>query len=343
MAIRLALGADRRRVVAELIREGLLLALIGSLCGLLLARWGLSALRSLATELPRVAEVTVDLRLILFTFAVGATTTLLFALAPALQAARSAPADALSRGGRGHTGGRQLLQRLLVGTQVALAIVLLFGAGLMIRSFMRTQDVSLGLDPDRVVTFRMSAQWSERFDAVVQRQARTVARLSAIPGVEAAAFSQLVPAGTDVPPNEFQIRGRPPSLAGNTPSSGGTGDMREKTFAISRSVSSGYFRTLHIPVLRGDTCSSDPAYRSSRAPSSRGVRRSYFRRGSDRPRVRLARPAGESNDENRRCRGRRPRSGFLKQAEPLIYWCGYNPYWPDQRFLVRTARIGTSR
>ena len=116
--------------------------------------------------------MTVDLRLILFTFAVGATTTLLFALAPALQAARSAPADALSRGGRGHTGGRQLLQRLLVGAQVALAIVLLFGAGLMIRSFMHAGCVS-GLDPDRVVTFRMSAQWSERFDAVVQRQART--------------------------------------------------------------------------------------------------------------------------------------------------------------------------
>src|SRR6185436_7190306 len=238
MAIRLALGADRRRVVAELIREGLLLALIGSLGGLLLAHWGLSALRSLATELPRVAEVTVDVRLILFTFAVGATTTLLFALAPALQAARSAPADALSRGGRGHTGGRQLLQRVLVGTQVALAIVLLFGAGLMIRSFTRTQDVSLGLDPDRVMTFRMSAQWSERFDAVVQRQARTIARLHAIPGVESAAFSQLLPAARDVPPNEFQVYGR---------------DPREKTFALGRSVSSGYFRTLNIPVLRGDT------------------------------------------------------------------------------------------
>jgi putative ABC transport system permease protein len=338
MAIRLALGADRRRVVAELIREGLLLALIGSLCGLLLARWGLSALRSLATELPRVAEVTVDLRLILFTFAVGATTTLLFALAPALQAARSAPADALSRGGRGHTGGRQLPQRLLVGTQVALAIVLLFGAGLMIRSFMRTQDVSLGLDPDRVVTFRMSAQWSERFDAVVQRQARTVARLSAIPGVEAAAFSQLVPAGTDVPPNEFQIRGRPPSLAGNTPSSGGTGDMREKTFAISRSVSSGYFRTLHIPVLRGDTCSSDPAVPVfSSALVTRSFADRYFR-SEDPIGHEFVSPGQLSNRTTKIVGvvGDVRESGFLKQAEPIIYWCGYNPYWPDQYFLVRT-------
>src|SRR5207244_8367495 len=140
--------------VAELIREGLVLALAGSLGGLVLARWGLSALRSAATELPRIAEVTVDVRLIVFTFAVGATATLLFALTPTLQAARSDPADALSRGGRGHTGGRQLLQRLLVGTQVALAIVLLTGAGLMIRSFAQARDVPLGLDPNRVMTFR---------------------------------------------------------------------------------------------------------------------------------------------------------------------------------------------
>jgi putative ABC transport system permease protein len=324
MAIRLALGADRRRVVAELIREGLLLALIGSLGGLLLARWGLAALRSVATELPRVAEVTVDVRLILFTFAVGAATTLLFALAPALQAARSAPADALSRGGRGHTGGRQLLQRLLVGTQVALAIVLLTGAGLMIRSFVHAQDVSLGLDPDRVMTFRMSAQWSERFDAVVQRQARTVARLSAIPGVEAAAFSQLVPAGTDVPPNEFQIRGR---------------DPREKTFAIGRSVSAGYFRTLHIPVLRGDTCSSDPAVPVfSSALVTRAFVERYFP-SEDPIGHEFVSPGQLSNRTTTIVGvvGDVREGGFLKQPEPLIYWCGYNPYWPDQRFLVRTS------
>jgi putative ABC transport system permease protein len=323
MAIRLALGADRRCVVAELIREGLVLALIGSLCGLLLARWGLAALRSLATELPRAAEVTIDLRLILFTFAVGATTTLLFALAPALQAARGAPADALSRGGRGHTGGRQLLQRVLVGAQVALAIVLLFGAGLMIRSFTRSQDVSLGLDPDRVMTFRMSAQWSERFDAVVQRQARTIARLNAIPGVESAAFSQLLPAARDVPPNEFQIYGR---------------DPREKTFALGRSVSSGYFRTLNIPVLRGDTCGNDPtAPVFSSALVTKAFADRYFR--SEDPIGHAFVSPGQLSNRTTKIVGivgDVRESGALSEPEPLIYWCGYNPYWPDQYFLVRT-------
>jgi putative ABC transport system permease protein len=323
MAIRFALGADRRRVVAELIREGLMLALAGSLGGLLLARWGLSALRSMATELPRIADVQVDVRLVLFTFAVGVTTTLLFALAPALQAARSDPADALSRGGRGHTGGRQLLQRLLVGTQVALAIVLLTGAGLMIRSFARTQDVSLGLDSDRVMTFRMSAQWSERFDAVVQRQARTIARLETIPGVEAAAFSQLVPAGTDVPPNEFQIYGR---------------DARERTFAIGRSVSSGYFRTLHIPVLLGETCSSDPAVPVfSSALVTRAFADRYF--PSEDPIGHAFVSPGQLSNRTTKIVGVVEdvrESGLLKEPEPLIYWCGYNPYWPDQRFLVRS-------
>jgi putative ABC transport system permease protein len=143
MAIRLALGADRRRVFTELVREGVLLALAGSMGGLLLARWGLAALRSMAADLPRIADVQVDRRLVLFTFAVGVITTLFFALAPALHSARSDPAGALARGGRGHVGGRHLLQRLLVGSQVALAIVLLTGAGLLIRSFARTQRVSI--------------------------------------------------------------------------------------------------------------------------------------------------------------------------------------------------------
>src|SRR5207248_1781735 len=132
--------------------------------------------------------------------------------------------------------------RVLVAGQIALAIVLLVGAALLIRSFERMQHISPGFDPEHVLTFRMSAQWSERADAVVQRQARTIVRLNALPGVESSAFSQLVPGGLTIPPGEFQIAGR---------------DRSEKTFAIGRSVSAGYFRTLHIPILAGGTCSSD--------------------------------------------------------------------------------------
>ena len=322
IAIRFALGADRRRVIAELLREGLLMALVGTTAGLLLARWGLSALRVAATDVPRLADVQVDARLVLFTLMIGVTTTLLFAVAPAIQAARSDPASALARGGRSQAGGGHLLQRLLVGAQVALAIVLLSGAGLLLRSFVRTHEVSPGFDLNHVLTFRMTAQWSERFDAVVQRHSRTVARLNAIPGVETAAFTQLLPL-REVPPNEFHLVGR---------------DAAEKTFALSRSVSSGYFRALHIPILRGDTCSNDPATPAfSNALVTRSFADQYFP-GDD--------PIGHAFESpglpNRVAKivgivGDVREGGLQQQAEPLIYWCGYNPYWPDTNFLVRTT------
>src|SRR5207245_8565868 len=140
-----------------------------------------------------IQDVHIDMRLVLFTLGLGVITTVLFALAPALQATRRDPADALARGGRGHIGSRHLLQRALVAAQVALAIILLVGAVLLIRSFMRVQQVSPGFDPDHVLTFCMSASWAERPDAVVGRQRRTLARLESIPGVEAAAVSQALP------------------------------------------------------------------------------------------------------------------------------------------------------
>src|SRR5262245_39507884 len=181
VAVRFALGADRRRVVAQLLREGFLLACGGTALGLVVAHWGVAALRTAATQLPPAANLNVDVRLVAFTLAIGIATTVLFALAPAAQATRRDPADALSRGGRGHAGGRHGLQLLLVGAQVSLAIVLLVGAGLLIRSFMRMQNVSTGIDANNVLMFRMSAQWTEQLGPVVQRQKRTVDRLQAIP------------------------------------------------------------------------------------------------------------------------------------------------------------------
>src|SRR5262249_61268801 len=120
----------------------------------------------------------------------------------------------------------------------------LTSAGLLLRSFARIVAVDPGFDAAPVQTFRMSAQWSERNAAVVQRQARTIARLTEIPGVEAAAFSQFLPASADIPPGAVSIIGR---------------DDRERTFAASPTVGPRHFPTLALPVLRCPTRSNDPA------------------------------------------------------------------------------------
>jgi predicted permease len=223
-----------------------------------------------------------------------------------------------------------------VSAQVGLAIVLLVGAGLLIRSFMRLQDVSTGVRADHVLTFRMSAQWTERADAVVGRHARTIARLQAIPGVDAAAFSEVAPAGADFPPREFQIVGR---------------DDGEKTFASNRAVSPGYFRTLGIPILQGETCSSEPTVRPPRAgadpalslmPSKALVTRAFVDRYFP-----GANPLGHAvtspglppgyQSEIIGVVGDVRERGLLNAPEPVLYWCGFSPYWPDPFFLVRTS------
>jgi putative ABC transport system permease protein len=259
-----------------------------------------------------------------FTLAVGVMTTLGFALAPALQATRVDPADALARGGRGQIGGHQVLQRLLVAAQLALAIVLLVGAGLVIRSFARLAGMSPGFDPANVMTFRMSASWSESGTSVVSRLARTVRRLEEVPGVDAAAVSQTLPAGSDFPPGAFSIAGR---------------DNTEKRFAHARGVSSGYFRALHIPVLQGKACDGDPAAPLfSQALVTRAFADRYFA-GEDAIGHAIGSPnlppghqltiTGIVGDVRE--------NGVMHAAEPLIYWCGYSPYWPDPYFIVRTS------
>ncbi len=261
IAVRFALGASRARVVRQLLIEGALLALAGAAFGLIVARWGIDLLRSAGSALPRVDELRVDGRLVVFTLALGMMTTMAFALAPALQATRGEVSDHLGHGGRAHIGGRQRVQRLLVAAQIALAIILLAGAGLLLRSFSRLAQTSPGFDPAQVLTFRMSAQWSERTDAVMNRHLRTLARLTAVPGVLSAAFSSVLPAGVDFPAGEFRLVGR---------------DTGERLFATGRSVSADYFRTLHIPVLQGETCRDDPSKPFSKVLVTRTFADQFF-------------------------------------------------------------------
>ena len=324
IAVRFALGASRRRIVAELLAEGAGLATAGALAAVVVAVGGVRLLRAAAPDLPRIDELHVDPRLIAFTLAVGVATTVVFAVVPAIQASRRDPADALSRGGRAQAGGRHRIQQALLAIQVALAVVLLVGSGLLLRSFMRLQQTSPGFSAERVLTFRMSAGWSERQAAVVQRHARTLARLEQMPGVESAAISQLLPAASAIPPGEFHIVGRDPS---------------ERTFAAGRSVSAGYFRTLAIPILSGETCSGDPAAPpNTTVLVSRSFSQLYFpgeqaighavtgpwMTGGERARI-----VGVVGDVRE--------NGIAREPEPLIYWCGFNPFWPDPFFLVRLA------
>ncbi len=330
IAVRLALGASRMRVVAQLLLEGAMLAFAGSCLGLLVAHWGLDLLRSMATQLPRADELGIDVRIVVFTLTIGVMTTVLFALAPALQATRSAVATRLGHG-RGQIGGRQRLQRTLVATQVALAIVLLAGAGLLVRSFSRLQQVSPGFDPTGVLTFRISSQWTESTAATMSRHLRTMERLNKVPGVASSAFSIVLPAGADFPPIEFTIAGR---------------DAREHLFSTSRSVSAAYFSTLHIPVLQGGVCRDDPAKPFRQVVVTRAWADRFF--PGESPIGHFIEPlslAGQAPQEIIAVVGDVRENGLTKEPPALMYGCGLQPYWPDPFFLVRTdpARPATVR
>jgi putative ABC transport system permease protein len=322
IAIKLALGSGRALIVRQLCFEGLVLAGAGAALGLLVATRGLDIVRAAAPQLPRLREAGLDARMVAFTAALAGMTTVLFSLAPAVRATRVDVADRLAQGGRGITPGGMPLQRVLVAAQVALAVVLLTAAGLVVRSFDRLQRVSPGFSAANVLAFRISAQWSERPQAVAARQLRTLERLRAIPGVVAAAFGSVLPAGATFTPEEVTIDGQP------------AGEAR---FAERRAVSAGYFRVLEVPLLQGHVCRDDPDKLQS---SEVLVNRSFAERfiGPANPighhirsgGVRSSRPAeiiGVVGNVRER--------GLASEAGPMMYSCGLMPYWPDPRYLVR--------
>jgi putative ABC transport system permease protein len=320
MAVRFAIGASRGVVIRQLLFEGLVLATVGSLLGLFVARAGIEALRAQATQLPRAAELTLDWRIVAFTLTLAVVTTLLFALVPALRATRRDVTDRLAHGSRGEVGGQQLLQRALVAAQVTLAIVLLVGAGLLLRSFWRLQQTSPGFDPENVLTFRVSASWSERAEAVVNRQQRTLQRLMQLPGVTAVSMNTFPPAGVSYPTNEFSIAGR---------------DTGDRMFTVFRQVSADYFKTLRIPILRGDTCRDEP---NLQAPRKAVVTRTFADRyfPNESPIGHEIVLSATTKREIVGVVGDVRERGLLRDPEPVAYLCGLLSFWPDPFYLVRS-------
>jgi len=323
IAVRLSLGASRSRVMMQLLVETLLLSIAGAGAGLLIARAAVAGLRSAAATLPRSEEIAVDWMVVVYTLAVALVVTALCGLLPALRAGRDTAA--LNDSTRTQVSTRHSLQWLLVGAQVAMSVVLLAGAGLLVRSFQQMSRIDAGFDPSRVLTFRISGNYGETVD-----QARLIARiddttdsLRALPGVESVATSMTVPGVPLEYDNAFTVV------------EAGSGDDR-KLVAQRRVVSAGYFETIRTPVLEGEMCTRQPAGGQPLTMINQSFRSRYL---SDWPSpIGLHLAAGSDQGRARRIVGVVADArdyGLDRAPVPTVYSCGSAPN-PTPVFLVRT-------
>ena len=243
-AVRAALGAGKARIVRQLLTESILLAVVGAALGVLLANWGTrAALGALPAALPRAAEVGIDLRVLLFTGAVALLAGILFGLAPAMRISRANLQDSLKEGGRGASGSRTRAHAALVVAETALALVLLIGAGLMLRSLVRLWDVNPGFNARNVVTFGFSLSPSMRSvspSAIRAAFREADATLAATPGVQAVSMSWgAFPMSGD---DEwlFWMEGQPKPTNQN--------DMK---WALEYVVDSDYLKVMETPLRSG--------------------------------------------------------------------------------------------
>jgi len=246
IAVRSAVGAGRRRIVRQLLTESLLLAMVGAAAGILLAQWAIDALRALGQEqLPRLQAVNIDGRILLFTLGVTIVTGVLFGLAPALQAGQFNLNALLKEGGRGG-GQRRRLRDALVVTEVALALALLTGAGLLIRSFWKLQQTDPGFNPERVLTASLTLPGARYGDApkVASFHRQLLDRVTALPGVQSAGVTSDLPwTGYDENAG-FTVEGK-------------TFPPNDGPSARYHYVSSDYFRTIGVPLIAGRFFNAD--------------------------------------------------------------------------------------
>lgn len=247
MAVRVSLGASPRRLARQLLTESVVLSALAAVIGLVLAVQGTKALIALVPSdlsYQMLADVSVDWRLVAFISVVALGSAMLFGLAPALHAARGEVHETLKEGGRGgteHSRASGRMRNALVVAEMSLALVLLAGAGLMVRSFTALQQVSLGFEPAHALTGRVSLPGrTYRSDtAIVQFFDQAESQIAALPGVQAVGAISYLPLTGQRSVNGFNVEGRPPAKPGDEPG----GDMR--------AVTPGYFRAMGIPLKTG--------------------------------------------------------------------------------------------
>jgi len=244
LALRAALGARTWRIARQLLTESLLLAVLSGCVGLLIAGWGLSAIRYYgADQLPRLDKVQINARVLVVTLVVSVLTAVLFSVLPVFKAARPDINEVLKAGAKNATSGGtlRLWRDSLVVAEVALGLILLIAAGLMIRSFERLVNVNPGFDPSNVLMGRISMTRAvyENTEERVRYVNQTLERLKALPGVESAALVAPMPFSGGNVGSDFRIEGRP------------TPDPGQEPFASNRSVTPEYFQAMRIPLRQG--------------------------------------------------------------------------------------------
>ncbi|HET9419299.1 MAG TPA: ABC transporter permease, partial [Chthoniobacterales bacterium] len=247
MAIRVALGASLKRMLRQLLTESVLVSILGGTAGVLLAIWAIDLLRMIGAQtVPRLREVNLDLSVLAMTFGVAVVTGILFGLVPAIVSAKPELTEALKEGGRGSTGGahRNRLRNALIVAETVLALVLLIGAGSLVKSFVRLQNVSPGFNPHNVLTAEISLPVEKyprdpRGLAVINFYNEAERRIKNIPGVQHAAFTVMLPLSGSNTDSSFIIEGQDPKMTGAYPDD----EIRD--------ITPDYFRVLETPLLKG--------------------------------------------------------------------------------------------
>jgi putative ABC transport system permease protein len=329
IAIRVSLGASRGQLARHLLTESLLLGAAGGALGLVLTWWGVAVLHTTAAaHLPRADDVRIDLVALAFAFGTSLVASVGLGLLPAGSNRLPRLSEAMSDGGRGTTAATRRLRKAFVIAEICLSFVLLVSAGLLLRSFVRLQQAPLGVDPDHVLTMRLSLSGAryEQDPAVMGFFDQLVTNVRALPGVTSAGTSSVIPPGLGGFSENFTIEGR-------------TGE--DSPIVTMPIVGPSYFRTMGIPVLRGRAFTDADLGNGPRvAIISRTMARQFFadqdpigkhlkQGGPERPQAPWREIVGVVDDVQYRAVDREP--------EPVFYEAHAQNVMSTMYLIVRTA------
>ncbi|MCA1619679.1 MAG: ABC transporter permease [Acidobacteria bacterium] len=332
IAIRTALGAGRARVVRQLLTESLLLAVAGGALGLLLAWWGVELLVAMSPrDVLDLGGVGVNVPVLVFTLGVSLLTGVVFGVVPAFEASRVSTSESLKDGTKGTTAGKRggRLRGAFVVAEIALALVLLVGAGLMLKSFARLRSVDPGFEPDHLLTMRVNlpARKYTEDAQVIAFTRQATERLAALPGVTAAGAVNYLPFAGPGAATDFKIVGRPDPPPGEEPDT----DVRV--------TDENYFRAMGVPLLGGRMYTAqESAERGRVAVVTRSFAEKYFP-GEDPIGKRLV---VNMKDEPNPTEivgvvGDLKLDSLDEQPQPTVYWPHAELVYSNMTFVVRTS------